>query len=166
MDESRHGSAMQSSGNAEVSSERVGADGCHASRLRVIPHVISAIPKAVWAVGGFICFAFGSLGLAVPVVPTTPFLLAAAFCFARSSRSLDRWFKSTKLYAMVFESYLSRREMTLKAKTLLLVPLSAVFAIALVCMSSYPLIQVLVGMVWLAHMGYFGFMVKTMREKV
>lgn len=46
----------------------------------------------------WICFAFGAVGVAIPVMPTTPFLLLAAFLFARSSPRIHEWMLSTRLY--------------------------------------------------------------------
>ena len=46
----------------------------------------------------WICFALGAVGVAIPVMPTTPFLLLAAFLFARSSPRIHEWMLSTRLY--------------------------------------------------------------------
>ena len=78
--------------------------------------------RALWAVGGFVCFGLGALGAVLPILPTVPFLLGAAFCFARSSARLDAWFHGTKLYRNVLEGFTKKRAMTVKAKLLLLVP--------------------------------------------
>ena len=54
--------------------------------------------RVVFLVIGFICFGLGMLGVFVPVLPTTPFMLLAAFLFARSSPRMDAWIKSTRVW--------------------------------------------------------------------
>lgn len=70
--------------------------------------------RALWAVGGFACFGLGALGAVLPVLPTVPFLLGAAYCFARSSERLDAWFHGTKLYRTVLEGFAKKRAMTVR----------------------------------------------------
>ncbi len=48
--------------------------------------------------GAWASFAMGCIGVFVPVLPTTPFLLLAAFLFARSSPRTHAWLCSTKVY--------------------------------------------------------------------
>ena len=56
------------------------------------------IKKILYIIFGCISFGLGAVGAVLPVLPTFPFLIFAAFCFARSSKKLDKWFKGTKLY--------------------------------------------------------------------
>ena len=64
--------------------------------------------QTLWAVGGFLCLALGMVGVVLPILPTTPFILVAAFCFARSSTRLNSWFKGTKVYKQVLEGYVTK----------------------------------------------------------
>lgn len=121
----------------------------------------SKIGKGLWALAGFISFGLGLIGAVLPVIPTVPFILLAAFCFARSSERLNAWFKQTKLYHQVLESFVDRRTMTVKAKLSILVPVTILLAIAFVLMSRVPVGQVILAVVWIGHVIYFGFVVKT-----
>ena len=120
--------------------------------------------QTLWAVGGFLCFALGMVGVVLPILPTTPFILVAAFCFARSSTRLNSWFKSTKLYKQVLEGYVTKRSMTLKAKLTILVPVTALLAIGFALMGSVPVGRIVLAIVWAGHLIYFGFVVKTDKE--
>ena len=133
--------------------EGVASEGrrCKASRL-------------LWAGAGLACFGLGLLGAVVPVFPTTPFLLMAAFCFARGSRRLNDWFESTKLYRNVVEGFATRRRMTVKAKLTVLIPVTVVLGISFALMVEVPIGRVCVAAVWAAHVLYFGFVVKTERR--
>ncbi|MBR4587551.1 MAG: YbaN family protein [Lachnospiraceae bacterium] len=51
-----------------------------------------------------ICLALGTVGVVLPILPTTPFFLVTAYCFARSSEKLNNWFKGTKLYKKHLDS--------------------------------------------------------------
>lgn len=117
--------------------------------------------RALWALGGFACFGLGMLGTVLPILPTVPFLMAAAFCFARSSERLDAWFHSTKLYRTVLEGFAKKRAMTVKAKLMLLGPITLVLGVSFLLMANVPVGRVAVAAVWVAHFVYFGFMVKT-----
>ncbi len=122
------------------------------------------IGKAMWALFGIIAFVLGTIGAFLPVLPTTPFILLAAFCFARSSERLDTWFKSTKLYHKVLEGYVTKRQMTMYAKLSILIPVSILFGISMFFMWHIVAMRYVMGIIWAAHIIYFGFMVPTVEE--
>lgn len=125
----------------------------------------SKVARALWAACGFVTFALAMVGVALPLIPTTPFLLVAAFCFVRSSKRLDAWFKSTKVYRNVLEDYVRKRTMGPKAKAGVLVPVTILLAVAALFMRNVPAGLLLLVVVWLGHVLYFGFMVKTERRQ-
>lgn len=117
----------------------------------------------LWAARGFLFFALGMAGVVLPILPTTPFILVAAFCFARSSDRLNSWFKGTKVYKMVLEGYMTKRSMTLRAKLTILVPVTVLLAVGFAMMSAVPVGRAIVAIVWVGHIVYFRFVVKTER---
>lgn len=79
---------------------------------------------------GIICMVLGAIGIVLPVLPTTPFLLLAATLFAKSSKRFHRWFVGTQLYQNHLESFVRTRSMTLKTKLCILIPASSMMALA------------------------------------
>ncbi len=73
---------------------------------------------------GFLCIGLGALGAVLPVLPTTPFLLLASYCFAKGSEKFSHWFESTKLYKRYLENYFKRGGMTRKGKLKIMIPVS------------------------------------------
>lgn len=72
--------------------------------------------RAVLAFLGLICAALGIIGIFVPVLPTTPLLLLAAFLFARSSQRLNAWLSSTKAYQNYVLPFRENRGIERRAK--------------------------------------------------
>lgn len=154
----------QSSPSAEKSGQ-VCADTNQAAHLQdgATPQGRTKVSRGLWAAAGLISFGLGALGAVLPILPTTPLILLAAFCFARSSEKLNNWFKSTKLYHQVFEGFVTKRSMTLKAKLSILVPVTILMAVGFAMMGRVPIGRVILAIVWVAHVIYFGFVVKTDR---
>jgi uncharacterized membrane protein YbaN (DUF454 family) len=64
--------------------------------------MIEATRKAIWISAGFVALALGVIGIVLPLLPTTPFLLLAAMCFARSSQRLyDRLVSDPRLGPLI-----------------------------------------------------------------
>ena len=86
--------------------------------------------KVFWLLLGFSAMGIGAIGVVLPVLPTTPFLLLASFCLAKGSERFHTWFTNTGLYKKHLESFVQTRSMTLKTKFSLLIPASAMLILA------------------------------------
>ena len=119
------------------------------------------IKKIGYIALGCIGVGLGAVGAVLPLLPAFPFLLLAAFCFARSSERLDRWFKSTKLYKENLESFVQGRGMTKKIKVRIMVTVTLLMSIGFVMMHVVPVGRIVLWGVWVFHILYFCFGVKT-----
>jgi len=113
---------------------------------------------------GLLALALGTIGWVMPFIPTTPFYLLTAFCFGKSSHRLHTWFLSTKLYKRHLESYVERRSMTVSTKISAIVSLTVFMGISFYLMSTVPVGRAVLAVVWLVHVLYFMFRVKTARR--
>ena len=119
--------------------------------------------KILYVMLGSTSLILGALGSLIPVLPTAPFLLLAAFCFARSSQKLDRWFRNTKLYKDNLEDFVAGRGMTMKAKVRIMVTVTALMSVGFIMMGLKGIVTgcVVLGCVWVFHIVYFIFGIKT-----
>lgn len=84
-----------------------------------LERLIVFMKKFIYIVIGLLSFALGAIGIILPILPTTPFLLLASFCFVRSSDRINRWFTGTSIYKKHLESFVTDRSMTKKQKLLI-----------------------------------------------
>ena len=120
------------------------------------------LKKIVYVALGCIGLALGAVGAVLPLLPAFPFLLLAAFCFGKSSQRLHRWFVGTKLYKDNLESYVQGRGMTKKTKIRIMVTVTILMSIGFVMMHAVPVWRIVLGCVWVFHILYFLFGVKTL----
>lgn len=92
--------------------------------------------RIVWLFFGFLSMGIGAVGVVLPVLPTTPFLLLASFCLAKGSEHFHKWFTGTKLYKRHLESFVQNRTMTLKTKFSLLLPATCMLLLAFLAMQN------------------------------
>ncbi|WP_335869003.1 YbaN family protein [Bacillus sp. 2205SS5-2] len=77
---------------------------------------IKKIKSILFFLIGLLSLSLGVLGTVLPVIPGGPFYLFAAFCFAKSSKRIDNWFRSTPIYKKYVEAFLQKTGMTRKEK--------------------------------------------------
>jgi len=87
------------------------------------------LKKILLIFAGFICVAIGTIGVVMPLVPTTPFLLLAALCFAKGSERFHAWFTGLPLYKKHLEGFATTRSMTIKTKLAILIPVTVMLFI-------------------------------------
>lgn len=115
--------------------------------------------KILYIFIGCISLGLGIIGVILPILPTFPFVLLAAFCFARSSERLDGWFKNTKLYR---ENNI-KNGMTKQAKVRIMCSVTILMSIGFIMMGLKGIVigNIVLFIVWIFHMAYFIFGVRT-----
>lgn len=121
------------------------------------------LKKILYVVLGCIGVGMGALGAVLPLLPAFPFLLLAAFCFARSSERLHNWFTGTKLYKNNLESYVKGEGMTRKTKVKIMATVTILMSVGFIMMQQVPVGRIVLGCVWMFHILYFIFGVKTIK---
>jgi uncharacterized membrane protein YbaN (DUF454 family) len=61
--------------------------------------------RVFWLLAGLMSVAIGAVGVVLPLLPTTPFLLIAAFAFARSSARLDNWLREHRSFGPLINNW-------------------------------------------------------------
>ena len=89
------------------------------------------IRVALWRAGGIVAVGLGLLGVPLPLLPTTPFMLLAVFCFARSSPRLHDWLVHHPRFGPPIRDWRERGAISRKNKTYAMVAMTAVFALSL-----------------------------------
>lgn len=116
--------------------------------------------KIIYMIVGFISLALGVIGAVLPILPTTPFLLLCAFCFAKSSKRLHDWFLSTKIYQKHLDSFVKQRAMTLQTKVGILTLASIMLAFPLI-LSHNIFLRLFIIALYIIKYYYFLFKIKT-----
>ena len=98
------------------------------------------LKRTVWLVFGLLSLLLGGVGIVLPLLPTTPFILLAAFCFSKGSARLHTWLLNHRLFGHLITDWQKYGVITLRVK------LIATFSMVL--MVSYPLLYMIFSL-WL-----------------
>ena len=119
--------------------------------------------KIIYFIIGSISMLLGVIGVILPILPTTPFLILSAFCFAKSSKRFHAWFTNTKLYKKHLDSFVKNKEMTKSTKVRLLAFASTMLLIAFYFMNNLYLRIFLLSLIAFKYY-YFLYRIKTIPE--
>lgn len=92
----------------------------------------NTIKRTLYLIAGWLCILLGIIGAVLPLIPTTPFILVAAFCFSRSSERLHQYLLNNKIFGKVIKDWENDGVIPLKVKLLA--------TSMMLIMVSYPLI--------------------------
>ncbi len=126
---------------------------------------MKSIKKYLFITVGLIFVALGAIGVIIPILPTTPFLLLASYCLARGSERFNNWFINTKLYKKHLESFVKERAMTLKEKIGLLAFADFMLMFPLIILDNLFIKLFIIGLI-LFKFYYFTFRIKTIKKDV
>jgi len=92
---------------------------------------IKQLYKVLLASAGVVSLSAGIIGIFIPILPTTPFLLLAAFCFLHSSKRMHEWLLNHKVFGPYIQSYMQHRALKQKTKVLAIATLWASLGLSL-----------------------------------
>lgn len=92
--------------------------------------MIEGTRKALWIGAGFVALILGAVGVVLPLLPTTPFLLLAAMCFARSSQRLHDWLLGHRLFGPLILAWRREGAIPRRAKFFAFASMGLVFGVS------------------------------------
>jgi uncharacterized membrane protein YbaN (DUF454 family) len=88
------------------------------------------VKRAIYLIIGTVALALGAMGLFLPVLPTTPFVILASACYLRSSKRMHSWILQSKLFGETIENYQAGRGLKRDTKIRALVLMWATISIS------------------------------------
>lgn len=117
--------------------------------------------KLAFIVIGFISLILGVIGILIPILPTTPFLLLSSVCFLKGSSKLDLWFRNTKIYKKNVDPFLKNKTLTINTKISIICSLTLIFSIGFYFTKNLLLVRIILVLIWFIHILYFTLFIKS-----
>lgn len=133
----------------------------------VYPSVVAAsrAVRVLWFLGGWVTVAIGSLGVVLPVLPTTPFFIAAAYCFSRSSPRFEAWVLGLPAVGPMVRDYRAGFGVPRRVKVVAISMVVVVGTISAVAVSGRPRLSIMVVVLCLMGIATIIFFVP-LRERI
>ena len=126
-----------------------------------------AIKRLIFLILGLLCLTLGTIGVFLPILPTVPFYLATVFCFSQSSQKLHDWFTGTELYKKHLQSFVEKKGMLMKTKVSIITTVTLLMSFGFFMMARKGIWVpcIIIAVVWVCHVIYFVFGVKTIKSE-
>ncbi len=99
---------------------------------------------------GTLLLVIGSIGVVIPVLPTTPFLLLAAACYIRGSERLYHWMLNNRIFGEFIRNYREGRGITLRNKLSAIVLLWLTISVSALFMIEIPIVKAILFLIAIA----------------
>ena len=111
------------------------------------------LSRTLYLIGGFLALGLGGVGVVLPLLPTVPFIILAAFCFARSNKALELWLLEHPAFGTHIRLWRERGAISRRGKRAALAAFTASTLFALIFAplpwSLAPLAAALIGGTWI-----------------
>lgn len=112
----------------------------------VAPVHASRVVRVLLRVAGVTCVVLGIVGLVLPVLPTTPFMLLAAYCFARASPRLHRRLLRSKTFGPMIREWQQHRAIPWRTKMTAIALMAATMTVSIVFFVRSPALKAALAM--------------------
>lgn len=105
--------------------------------------VKSRLYKGLFMFLGILFVGLATVGIFLPLLPTTPFLLLAAACFIRSSDRLYQWLITHKWFGKYIKNYMEHKAITKRGKIISILLLWGTLGYTIIVIVSVPIVKIL-----------------------
>lgn len=105
--------------------------------------------RTLFAIAGVLALLAGIIGIFLPVLPTTPFVLLATACFARSSPRIYGWLLRHRLFGPMIDTWQRERAVPRRVKWIALASMACSIGLSLLLMQGQPWLQLLLAVIGL-----------------
>jgi len=96
-----------------------------------LPAMLTRAARLAWLLVGILSLSLGAIGIALPLLPTTPFILVAALAFARSSTRLHDWLITHNIFGPMIDNWQRYGAISRRAKVVSVTSMAILIAISL-----------------------------------
>ena len=111
-----------------------------ATPAAIQPHGSRTVRALLW-VAGSVALALGLIGIVLPGLPTTPFILLAAACYARASPRLHAWLLNHRWMGPMLRDWERNRSLTRRTKTVAIASMTVMVGVSIWSLQGRPVVQ-------------------------